>query len=55
MKLFRVNATCLLTGCIFGQSSEVKRAEKILHNFECKMLRQVRLQQVQLILTTNSL
>ncbi|OZI94387.1 hypothetical protein CFN86_07145, partial [Acinetobacter baumannii] len=25
-----------LTGCIFGQSSEVKRAEKLLNNFQCK-------------------
>lgn len=24
-----------LTGCIFGQSNEVKRAEKILQSFEC--------------------
>lgn len=25
-----------LTGCIFGKSSEVKRAEKLLKDFECK-------------------
>ncbi|AZC03666.1 hypothetical protein J671_3031 [Acinetobacter sp. 1130196] len=25
-----------LTGCIFGQSSELKRAEKLLNNFQCK-------------------
>ena len=25
-----------LTGCVFGQSSEVKRAEKILQRFQCK-------------------
>lgn len=24
-----------LTGCIFGQSNEVKRAEKVLQSFEC--------------------
>lgn len=24
-----------LTGCIFGQSNEVKRAEKVLQGFEC--------------------
>ena len=24
-----------LTGCVFGQSSEVKRAEKILQRFQC--------------------
>lgn len=24
-----------LTGCIFGQSSEIKRAEKLLQNFQC--------------------
>ena len=24
-----------LTGCIFGQSSEVKRAEKLLQSFQC--------------------
>ncbi|USP39593.1 MULTISPECIES: hypothetical protein [Acinetobacter] len=37
MKLFFVlTPLVFLTGCIFGQSSEVKRAEKILHNFECK-------------------
>ena len=36
MKLFFLLAAALsLTGCIFGQSNEVKRAEKILQNFQC--------------------
>ncbi|HQV24414.1 MAG TPA: hypothetical protein PLS76_01510 [Acinetobacter sp.] len=36
MKLFFLLIGVLsLTGCLFGQSSEVKRAEKILQNFEC--------------------
>ncbi|KKW76623.1 MULTISPECIES: hypothetical protein [Acinetobacter] len=37
MKLFfSFVLTICLTGCVFGKSSEVKRAEKILQNFECK-------------------
>lgn len=37
MKIFFVLVPFLfLTGCIFGQSSEVKRAEKLLNNFQCK-------------------
>ena len=36
MKVLLLLVTCLsLTACIFGQSSEVKRAEKILQNFQC--------------------
>ena len=33
--LFLLIATLCLTGCIFGQSSEIKRAEKLLQNFQC--------------------
>lgn len=33
--LYLLLATLSLTGCIFGKSSEVKRAEKVLQNFEC--------------------
>ncbi len=37
MKIFCVLVPFVfLTGCIFGQSSEVKRAEKLLNNFQCK-------------------
>ncbi|MBD0110501.1 hypothetical protein IAF43_17265 [Acinetobacter baumannii] len=37
MKIFFVLVPFVfLTGCIFGQSSEVKRAEKLLNNFQCK-------------------
>ncbi|HCJ6239215.1 hypothetical protein [Acinetobacter baumannii] len=37
MKIFFVLVQFVfLTGCIFGQSSEVKRAEKLLNNFQCK-------------------
>ncbi|EMD7211332.1 hypothetical protein ACVEVX_002734 [Acinetobacter baumannii] len=37
MKIFFVLVPFVfLTGCIFGQSSEVKRAEKLLNNFHCK-------------------
>lgn len=36
MKLFFLFiAIVSLTGCLFGQSSEVKRAEKILQSFQC--------------------
>ena len=28
-------ATIALSGCLFGQSGEVKRAEKVLQNFQC--------------------
>ena len=36
MKIFFVLVPFVfLTGCIFGQSSEVKRAEKLLNNFQC--------------------
>ena len=39
MKIFFVLVPFVfLTGCIFGQSSEVKRAEKLLNNFQCKNL-----------------
>ncbi len=38
MKIFFVLVPFVfLTGCIFGQSNEVKRAEKLLNNFQCKM------------------
>ncbi|MFW1785565.1 hypothetical protein ACG9XL_14310 [Acinetobacter nosocomialis] len=37
MKIFFVLVPFVfLTGCIFGQSSELKRAEKLLNNFQCK-------------------
>ncbi|SSV49055.1 Uncharacterised protein [Acinetobacter nosocomialis] len=37
MKIFFVLVPFVfLNGCIFGQSSEVKRAEKLLNNFQCK-------------------
>ncbi len=37
MKIFFVLVPFVfLTGCIFGQSSELKRAEKLLKNFQCK-------------------
>lgn len=37
MKLFFLFILILgLTGCIFGKSSEVKRAEKILQAFQCR-------------------
>ncbi|WP_215900996.1 hypothetical protein [Acinetobacter baumannii] len=37
MKIFFVLVPFVfLTGCIFGQSSEVKRAEKLLNNFQCQ-------------------
>lgn len=37
MKIFFVLVPFVfLTGCIFSQSSEVKRAEKLLNNFQCK-------------------
>lgn len=37
MKIFFVLVPFVfLTGCIFGQSSEVKRAEKLLNNFQCR-------------------
>lgn len=36
MKLFLLSIVTLsLTGCVFGQSNEIKRAEKILQNFQC--------------------
>lgn len=36
MKLFLLSIVPLiLTGCIFGQSNEIKRAEKLLLNFQC--------------------
>ena len=34
--LFVLIVIAQLTGCVFGQSSEVKRAEKILQRFQCK-------------------
>ncbi|WP_031959652.1 hypothetical protein [Acinetobacter sp. 216872] len=37
MKIFFVLVPFVfLTGCIFGQSSELKRAEKLLNNFQSK-------------------
>ncbi|WP_280179378.1 hypothetical protein [Acinetobacter nosocomialis] len=37
MKIFFVLVPFVfLTGCIFGQSSELNRAEKLLNNFQCK-------------------
>ena len=33
--LFVLIVIAQLTGCVFGQSSEVKRAEKILQRFQC--------------------
>ena len=33
--LYLLIATVSLTGCIFGKSSEVKRAEKVLQSFQC--------------------
>lgn len=36
MKLILVfTLLSLLSGCVIGHSSEIKRAEKILHKFEC--------------------
>ncbi|ESK54781.1 hypothetical protein [Acinetobacter tjernbergiae] len=37
MKLFLLFTIAIgLTGCFFGKSSEIKRAEKILQAFQCK-------------------
>ncbi|EOR09269.1 MULTISPECIES: hypothetical protein [Acinetobacter] len=33
--LYLLIATVSLSGCIFGKSSEVKRAEKVLQSFQC--------------------
>lgn len=33
--LFVLFISVYLTGCVFGQSSELKRAEKLLQNFQC--------------------
>ncbi|MCH7315341.1 hypothetical protein [Acinetobacter sp. ANC 3882] len=33
--LYVLIATLSLTGCIFGKSNEVKRAEKVLQSFQC--------------------
>lgn len=37
MKTLILLSSCLiLSGCIIGKSSEMKRAEKLLQNFQCK-------------------
>lgn len=39
MKTLTILISCAaLSGCVIGSSNEVKRAEKLLQNFECKNL-----------------